>query len=192
MGEAEIQSYTPGGGITMGKPIKDYNLVMGHTSLVSKASDFFISLILFLVGMGILCLAAYLTYEYWSFFSDPGWTYHGKYKTRIEGGNLWYLLGMYTLLGASAIAILRIVYQRSRFLRILLLILLSLASLLLGLLGSYKGGSLHLPSLYFNRSYTNLWWSSIHCTMAFGTIYNFNDVHSDSHRYDILVFLGHS
>ena len=56
-----------------------------------------------LLTLAIVAAIVYITIEQWDFFNDPGWRVgSGGVRSRIEGGNLWYLLCLWFIGGAIA------------------------------------------------------------------------------------------
>jgi hypothetical protein len=55
-----------------------------------------------LLGFALLGIFFLIASTYWDFFSDPGWTTHGNTRSRIEGGNMWYLVLVFAPFAAAA------------------------------------------------------------------------------------------
>ena len=73
---------------------------------MKKVRAFILGVFLLFLGCALLATFYFLASKNWNFFSDPGWKNSGDglYRYRIEGGNMWYLLGLATPFVGGAVA----------------------------------------------------------------------------------------
>jgi hypothetical protein len=71
---------------------------------MKKIRTFILGVFLLFLGCTLLGILYFIASKYWDFFNDPGWKSFGNAIYRVEGGNMWYLLGVATPFVGGAVA----------------------------------------------------------------------------------------
>ncbi len=91
-------------------------------------------LLFIVLGLASLAVFVFIAWKFWDFFNDPGWKYttlgDTTYKSRVEGGQMWFIIPVFLPFGVGAFFAFRevgIIFGDSRgfqiFLGICLLLL---------------------------------------------------------------------